>query len=64
MYVFLCRARKLKQQTLQMAAVYPYTSEIIVKATRLARYAAAIHGCQPTLNYTAADGTIRWVPLE
>jgi hypothetical protein len=64
MYVYfrICRARKLKQQTINMAPVYPYTEEIIVKATRLARYAAAIHGCVPGLTYTGTDGVNRWAP--
>jgi hypothetical protein len=61
-YVWICRARKLKQQTINMAPVYPYTEEIIVKATRLARYAAAIHGCVPGLTYTGTDGVNRWAP--
>ncbi|WIA14116.1 hypothetical protein OEZ85_002660 [Tetradesmus obliquus] len=56
--------RKLLQQnqTLQMAPVLPYNRSIITKATRLARYASAIHGCQPSTpdrpqTYIAADGS-------
>ncbi|KAF6265670.1 hypothetical protein COO60DRAFT_1683903 [Scenedesmus sp. NREL 46B-D3] len=56
--------RKLLQQnqTLDMAPVYPYNETIIIKATRLARYASAIHGCQPSTpsspqTYIAADGS-------
>ncbi|WIA34286.1 hypothetical protein OEZ86_012626 [Tetradesmus obliquus] len=49
-------------QTLNMAPVLAYTTPIIVKATRLARYASAIHGCLPSTpdtpqTYTAADGS-------
>jgi hypothetical protein len=45
-----------------MAPVYAYNSAIIAKATRFARYAAAIHGCLPSTSstnqtYTAEDGS-------
>jgi hypothetical protein len=63
-YGWLCSGRKLKQQaqTLLMAPVYPYDASIMAKATRLARYAAAIHGCLPSTpgkpqTYTALDGS-------
>jgi hypothetical protein len=60
------RGRKLLgtpiAQTVNMAPVYAYDTTIITKATRLARYASAIHGCLPSTSsvnqtYTAADGS-------
>ncbi|WIA34284.1 hypothetical protein OEZ86_012624 [Tetradesmus obliquus] len=50
------------KQTPDMAPVLAYDTPIIAKATRLARYASAIHGCLPTTpssdqTYTAADGS-------
>jgi hypothetical protein len=47
-----------------MAPVYAYDTAIITKATRLARYASAIHGCLPSTSstnqtYTAADGSTK-----
>jgi hypothetical protein len=53
--------QQVKNQTLQMAEVLPWDDEIIARATRLARYASAIHGCLPSTPdkpqlYTDANG--------
>ncbi|WIA34287.1 hypothetical protein OEZ86_012627 [Tetradesmus obliquus] len=51
-------------QTLDMAPVLAYDTRIITKATRLGRYASAIHGCLPSTpgspqTYKAADGSTK-----